>query len=55
MALKKVDLESQRRESKLLNIWFQGKVEEMLAVPLKNGLKLFLSLKFMKFYKTTIY
>ena len=45
MALKKVDLQSQKRESKLLNIWFQGKVQEMLAIPLKNGLKLFLSLK----------
>jgi len=48
MALKRVDPQSQRsqkRESKLLNIWFQGKVQEMLAIPLKNGLKLFLSLK----------
>ncbi len=45
MALKRVDPQSQKRESKLLNIWFQGKVQEMLAIPLKNGLKLFLSLK----------
>ena len=48
MALKRVDPQSQRsqrRESKLLNIGFQGKVQEMLAIPLKNGLKLFLSLK----------
>ena len=45
MALKGVDLQSQKKESKLLNLWFQGKVEEVLAVPLKKGLRLFLSLK----------
>ena len=33
------------KKGKLLNIGFQGKVQEMLVIPLKNGLKLFLSLK----------
>tara|TARA_R100000458_G_C8123326_1_gene141289 strand:+ start:382 stop:645 length:264 start_codon:yes stop_codon:yes gene_type:complete len=45
MALKGVDPQSQKKESKLLNLWFQGKVEEVLAVSLKKGLRLFLSLK----------
>jgi len=43
MALKRVDLP--RRESSFINLSFQGKVTKMLQVPLRNGVRLFLSLK----------